>query len=199
MMTMTLHQQQLTPSQMNANLAPFISKINTLCDLLGLDLTCYQADHIALRINDSSLARQAHEAWASQGQVISQAVINGRPIIVMKFDSPLSADSWSIECLELPYPATGKIYPQQGWEHIEFVVPSKAQSVDDYLQEILTLFPVLAERWAQLEELNVKVKLSSPQGEGERLANPTIAFKHQGVCIKLHPYALSEIVASEQS
>ncbi|QSA19814.1 VOC family protein, partial [Vibrio furnissii] len=44
----------------------------------------------------------------------------------------------------------------------------------------------------------VKTKLSSPKGEGDRLNNPTVAFKWQGVCIKLHPHTLKTIVASER-
>jgi predicted metalloenzyme YecM len=43
------------------------------------------------------------------------------------------------------------------------------------------------------------MKLSSPKGEGERLANPTVAFKHDNICIKLHPHSLKNIVASEQA
>ncbi|GAL14478.1 protein yecM [Vibrio astriarenae] len=52
---------------------------------------------------------------------------------------------------------------------------------------------------SQLDELDIKMKLSSPKGEGERLNNPTVAFKHQGVCIKLHPHTLKAIVASEHA
>ncbi|WP_436317832.1 VOC family protein [Vibrio agarivorans] len=197
MMT-SLSLKRLTPSQMQEDLPLFMDKIDQLARLLGLDLSSYQADHIALRINDTQLAQQAREAWGLSGVEISQAQINGRPIIVSLFEQPLTTAKWTIECLELPYPAEGKIYPQEGWEHVEFVVPSEAQTAQAYLEDLQKIFPHLSKTLSELDALKVKMKLSSPKGEGERLNNPTVAFKHQGICIKLHPHSLRAIVASEQ-
>ncbi|MCR9423158.1 VOC family protein [Vibrio sp. RM-69-4] len=188
----------LHPEQLKQNLDKFMHKIQELTKILHIDLSTNQADHIALRINDRKLASLAHAAWLEEGREISSAQINGRPIIVIEFSVPLSAYGWSIECLELPYPAEGKIYPEQSWEHVEFVVPSEAQTAQAYLQDILSVYPRLKECWTTLDTQGVQVKLSSPKGEGERLHNPTVAFKWQGVCIKLHPHSLKEIVKSEQ-
>ena len=198
-MSQQLINAELMPSQLKAKLDGFMHKIQSLSEILHIDLTSNQADHIALRINDSELAKLAHQEWQKEGQVISNAQINGRPIIVIAFDQALSWQHWDIECLELPYPAEGKHYPEQSWEHVEFVVPSNADTADEYLQDLKGHFPKLAEHWDELAEKGVKVKLSSPKGEGERLNNPTVAFKYKGVCIKLHPHSLKQIVASEQS
>lgn len=195
----SLSLERLLPEQMIEDLPIFIGKIQHLADVLGLDLSAYQADHIALRINDTILAQQAREAWSLYGDEISQAQINGRPIIVSTFHQPLTAAVWSLECLELPFPALGKTYPQQGWEHVEFVVPSQAQTADDYLDDLKANFSRLNETIESLDMLNITMKLSSPKGDGERLNNPTVAFKHGGVCIKLHPHSLKAIVASEQA
>lgn len=189
----------LHPQQMKQTLPNFLTKIQQLIELLGLDMSQYQLDHIAMRINDVELAKLAHNAWLSDGQEISSTQINGRPIIVVAFDQPLQAGNWQIECLELPYPAAGKSYPLQSWEHVEFVVPSSAQNAQLYLSDVKQRFPKLADKWSELASLGVKVKLSSPKGEGERLNNPTIAFKWQGVCIKLHPHSLQTIIASESA
>ncbi|VDZ62340.1 Uncharacterized protein conserved in bacteria [Serratia odorifera] len=43
----------------------------------------------------------------------------------------------------------------------------------------------------------IKLKQSSPKGQGERLPNPTLAITDGSVTIKFHPYTLREIVASE--
>lgn len=196
---MSLEKAELLPEQLKSKLGFFMHKIQQLSEVLHINLQPYQADHIALRINDWQLAQQAHDAWLSHGKEISNAQINGRPIIVLLFNQPLVAKGWSIECLELPYPAAGKTYPEQSWEHVEFVVPSKAQTAEDYLADVKQEFPELANHWDALLEKGVKVKLSSPKGEGERLNNPTVAFKYQGVCIKLHPHPLKAIVESEQS
>ncbi|WP_114765258.1 VOC family protein [Vibrio rhodolitus] len=196
---MSLASAELLPEQLKQKLPEFMLKIQSLSEKLQIDLTQFQADHIALRINEQELAQQAHQAWLNEGVEISNAQINGRPIIVLAFHQPLQALNWQIECLELPYPAEGKLYPEQSWEHVEFVIPSQAQTADEFAEELKQRFPALAEQWDSLADMGIKVKLSSPKGEGERLNNPTVAFKHQGVCIKLHPHSLKAIVASEQS
>ncbi|HDY7908157.1 TPA: VOC family protein [Vibrio vulnificus] len=198
-MSNLLAEKRLTTQQMLEDLPGFMQKIESLADLLQLDLSFAQADHIALRVNENQTAQLSQQMWSEQGKVISQANINGRPIIVIEFDAPLTSRGWKIECLELPYPAEGKAYPQEGWEHVEFVVPSHAQTAEDYLADLKHTYPAFGAQFSKLEELGVKVKLSSPKGEGERLNNPTVAFKYQGICIKLHPHSLKRIVESEQA
>lgn len=196
-MTTELVEKRLTPELMLQDLDAFVERIEALASMLHLDLSLAQADHIALRINDTQMAQQAHQAWVQYGKVISQAQINGRPIIVIEFENMLESRGWKIECLELPYPAEGKIYPTEGWEHVEFVVPSHADTADEFLADLRHTYPDFGAQFEKLEELGVKTKLSSPKGEGERLNNPTVAFKYQGVCIKLHPHSLKAIVESE--
>ncbi|MDF4801385.1 VOC family protein, partial [Vibrio parahaemolyticus] len=86
-MTIQLVEKRLTPELMLQDLDVFMGKIEELATLLKLDLSFAQADHIALRINDPETAKAAHEAWNQYGKVISQAKINGRPIIVIEFDT----------------------------------------------------------------------------------------------------------------
>ncbi|MGD8174011.1 VOC family protein [Vibrio sp. TRT 21S02] len=198
-MSQALLDAELMPAQMKGKLTDFMHKIQDLSEILHINLADFQADHIALRINDVELAKLAHMEWLKQANELSNAQINGRPIIVMAFNQPLETDFGPIECLELPYPAPGKQYPEQSWEHVEFVIPSTALTAEAYLEDIKAHFPKLAENWVRLSEQGVKIKLSSPKGEGERLNNPTVAFKWQGVCIKLHPHSLKAIVASEQA
>lgn len=197
-MQQTLIEKGLVPSAMLNKIDDFLDNIQALCSLLAIDLSAYQADHIALRINDAELAKAAHQAWLEYGKVISEAQINGRPIIVLEFDNAVQSHGWSIECLELPYPAIGKTHPVEDWEHVEFVVPSNALTADAFLQDLYEQFPNLERQLEKAKQRGVKVKLSSPKGEGERLANPTVAFKLNNICIKLHPHSLKNIVASEQ-
>lgn len=192
-----LFECELTPEQMLENLPDFMEKISRLASDIGIDLTGQIADHIALRINDEKLAHDAHQAWLNYGKVISSAIINGRPIVVLEFENQLSIQNWQIECLEIPYPAEGKSYPEQGWEHMEFVIPSQAKTADDYLADLKLAFPQFITSWEKMAEMGITTKLSSPKGENERLPNPTVAFKGHGVCIKLHPHSLKKVVMSE--
>ncbi|WP_086982797.1 VOC family protein [Vibrio aphrogenes] len=190
--------ESLSPTALRLTIPAFWQEIEDLALLLGIELQTLTADHIAMRINDKALAEQVHHAWLQHGSQISNAMINGRPIIVIQLHDPIEISQQSIDCLELPYP-NNKSYPQQGWEHVEFVVASEAQTADAFVEEVRKAFPKLDQQWSSLAEMGVKVKLSSPQGEGERLANPTVAFKKGGVCIKLHPHSLKAVIASEQS
>ncbi|WP_375750675.1 VOC family protein [Vibrio sp. HN007] len=196
-MSSSLSNKRLLPEQMLEDLSEFCLKIESLAQDIGVDVSELVPDHVALRINDQNSAEQAHTEWKNYGREISNATINGRPIIVIELSRKPTLFSHEVECLELPFPAKGKYYPQEGWEHVEFVVPSEASNADDFLEELKDKFPVLAERWSVFEESGIKTKLSSPKGEGERLPNPTVAFKKNGVCIKLHPWSLKQVVESE--
>lgn len=198
MSSLLLKQQQLEPQQLIHALPAFMDRVQSLLDVLGVDLTDYQADHIALRINDRSVAEAAHQAWLQQAEEWSNNEINGRPIIALGFNQPLEASGWSIDCLELPYPGEQR-YPQQGWEHVEWVIPCDVNSQEAFLEYVFKTFPMLEEKWDNLVSLGVKVKQSCPSGDAERIANYTVAFKYQGVCIKLHPHSLKAVIESEQA
>lgn len=192
----TLESLQLHPTQMLAQLPDFIASVTTLIHDLGISLVGFQADHIALRVNDRAVAEQLHQAWLAYGKEWSNNMINGRPIVIIGFTQPLVAGDWAFEALELPYPSD-KVYTHQGWEHIEFVVPSTARTTDELKQDLQTQLPSLD--WEGLTEKGITVKASSPAGENERLPNPTFAFKRDGVCIKLHGHSLKTVLESEQS
>ncbi|PSW18749.1 VOC family protein [Photobacterium sanctipauli] len=194
----TLEQKGLLPTQMLAQLPAFMARIKQLALELGVSLDNYQADHIALRVNDWATAEQLHQAWLAYGEEWSNNEINGRPIIVIGFHTPIEVDGWTIEALELPYPGN-KPYPQEGWEHVEFVIPAKAADTDALKVVLDNTFTALAKGWDTLAEKGIKVKASSPSGEHERLPNPTYAFKKDGVCIKLHPCSLKAVIDSEQA
>ncbi|GGK27014.1 MULTISPECIES: VOC family protein [Aliivibrio] len=198
MSLLLLKQQQLEPQQLINALPSFMEKIQALLDVLEIDLTQYQADHIALRINDRDVAEAAHQAWLQQAEEWSNNEINGRPIIALGFNQALTINGWSIECLELPYPGD-KSYPQQGWEHVEWVIPCDVDSQEAFLEYVFKTFPSLKDKWDNLASMGVKVKQSCPSGDAERIANYTVAFKYQGVCIKLHPHSLKAVIESEQA
>ncbi len=194
-----LTSKQLHPTQLIESLQPFVDKVTQLANILGLDLCDHPMDHIALRVNHDALAKALHLAWSQYGKVISQASINGRPIVVLHLDEALVTQQGKIECLELPYPAPNKHYAIESWEHIEIVIPSKATTAVDYLDDLTARFPKLAQILPRLDKFDIKMKLSSPKGEKERLVNPTLAFKQGHICLKLHPHPLKAIVESEHS
>lgn len=189
--------QALTVDRLMTELAAFAGRVDELLQLLGVDGTSLVADHIALRVNSEDKAGRLSEEFAAIGKKLSSQIINGRPINVYQLDDPLIVGRWQIACVELPFPGE-KCYPVEGWEHIEFVIASDEQDAEGYQRAVLKRFPNLQSQWSELSNKGIVTKLSSPKGEGERLANPTLAFKYNGVCIKLHPHSLQAIIASEQ-
>lgn len=50
-----------------------------------------------------------------------------------------------------------------------------------------------------LSQPGIVVKTSSPQGEHERLPNPTLVVTDGRITVKFHPWSIEAIVASEQA
>ncbi|WP_025674626.1 VOC family protein [Salinivibrio socompensis] len=176
--------------------AAFTDKINQLLDTLAIDCAKLTLDHVAIRTNKAEVTHLLAERLSERGQLISQATVNRRPIHIYQLDAPLQFGPWQVDLVELPFPHH-KTYPFQSWEHVEFVIPCHHATMAALEETLDMRFPGLLSRAAAIS--TVTVKRSEPQVAGERLANPTIAFKQHGVCVKFHPYSLSEIIASEAS
>ncbi|PKH07793.1 VOC family protein [Moritella sp. Urea-trap-13] len=152
-------------------------------------------DHVALRVNDIALAESLLVEFKQRGEVISDSIVNGRAIYIIVLAEPLTLGNWQIDCVELPLP--GKHYPQQGWEHIELVLPGNATGMDELDHALRLISPNIDT--VLTNDSSIQVKRSAPHVEGEQLANPTIAFKQGDICIKLHSAGIKAVVASEST
>ncbi len=156
---------------------------------LRLDLTQFSADHISVRCHQNSTADRWRLGFMRCGSLLSETIINGRPICLFDLKVPLPVGPWQIDCIELPYPGE-KRYPHEGWEHVELVLGGDPATLYtralDHLADEALLLP------------GITLKQSSPKGEGERLANPTLAITDGSVTIKFHPHHIRAIVASER-
>jgi len=180
--------------------ADFSQRITTFIHRLGLESLALHCDHAALRVNDNHTAQLLADEFSQYGEIISNNIINGRPILIIKLTEPLIIGSMKIQCVELPFPAD-KAYPVEGWEHVELVFPSQAQTCQALTAELIEKVPQLADIITGdiASKSEIKVKQSSPKGDNERIANPTLAFKANGICVKVHPHDIQTIIASEQS
>ncbi|TDQ57338.1 hypothetical protein EDC45_1392 [Mesocricetibacter intestinalis] len=170
----------------------FERKISQLAEVMNISLSAYVIDHLALRSNSETLAKSWLTLLLKCGTILSDNRINGRPIYLIRLHQPLIFAGQAVEVIELPFPKN-KHYPQEGWEHIELVMPFLSQeSVAEWQERILSLFG-----WNRSAHL--KVKISEPKGEGERLPNPSIAVSladqsENHTCIKVHPYSIQRVV-----
>lgn len=183
-------------SQLFAGWGDFEIRILALMDSLGLTDLELECDHASLRVNSVEAASQLKADFSELGDIISDNIINGRPILIIRLHQPLTLGKMQIPCVELPFPSD-KRYPNEGWEHIELVLPCDAKDCDALAEHLIAKVPALA---AVLSgDSDFKVKVSSPKGDAERLANPTIAFGYQGLTVKVHPHSIEAIVASERT
>lgn len=168
------------------DLPNFEQRLANFSAKLNLDLTQFSADHISLRCYQTETAERWRGGLLHCGHLMSETQINGRPICLFDLAQPLSVGPWQIDCIELPYPGRTH-YPHQGWEHVELVLPGDPQTLRQRARALLpTTLPA-----------GINEKFSSPQGEHERLANPTFAVSDGEITIKFHPYTLRQIIDSE--
>lgn len=190
------HPAELTFDSLLQSWPEFAGRLTAFIDDLGLSPMHLTCDHVALRVNDAARAQKLADDFARHGDIISNNIINGRPILIIKLYQPLMLGEQPVYCIELPFPGD-KQYPQEGWEHGELVLPVQAEDCDALSQALTQALPAIKPVLAG--DTDIKVKLSSPKGEQERLPNPTIAFKRQGLCVKVHAHSIEAVIASEQA
>lgn len=170
----------------------FQNKILELAQVMQVDLTKYHIDHLALRVNTEQSARNWLERLVKCGIILSDNIVNGRAIYLIKLDEPLMFAGQAVDIIELPFPKN-KSYSVESWEHIEIVIPfEKNESIEEWFQRVNKQF-----LWKQSAILHIK--LSEPKVDGERLSNPSIAVSfadksENHVCIKVHPYSIKTII-----
>ncbi|OSN01532.1 MULTISPECIES: VOC family protein [Lonsdalea] len=187
---MAANTSQPLPASLIADLSRFESEMDKLAEQLSLDIAQFEADHISLRCHQNATAERWREALLAQGATLmSENMINGRPICLFTLPQPITVGPWQIACIELPWPGN-KRYPHEGWEHVEVVLPGDPATLH---QRALACLPDEA-----LLTQGICLKFSQPQGEQERLPNPTLAVTNGAVTLKFHPFSLQDIVESER-
>ncbi|AHG74059.1 YecM protein [Mannheimia sp. USDA-ARS-USMARC-1261] len=178
------------------DLSQFEQKIQQIADIASIDLSLYQIDHLAVRMNQHETAEQWKSLLLEGASLLKESEVNGRPIGLFTLDQAVKFCGQNVKIVELPFPKD-KVYPEEGWEHIEVVFPILAdENAEQWVERALSHFGLV-------ENSNLKLKISQPKVEGERLPNPSIAMSLRNVtfcnlcCLKLHPYDINNIIMSE--
>ena len=175
-----------------SDLAEFEKKIQQLAQMMSIDFSNYEIDHLAVRVNNEQNAKNWLTLLLKYGRILSDNVVNGRKIYLIQLEKAVKFANQFVDVIELPFPKN-KLYPAEGWEHIEIVIPfGVGESTNEWIERINMQF-----LWNKLTQLNIKV--SEPKVEGERLSNPSIAVSFvdktaNHTCIKVHPYSIKKIL-----
>ena len=178
------------------DLSQFEQKILQISKIAQIDLSQYEIDHLAVRMNDVQTAEKWRKFLSENAKILKESKVNGRPIGLFQLNQAVDFCGQKVKIIELPFPK-GKIYPVEGWEHIEAVIPmQQGESVDCWVKRVCEMFRLT-------ENPALTLKISQPVVEGEQLPNPTIAINVKNAtlgnhsCLKLHPYGINDVIHSE--
>lgn len=115
-------QQNEQLADITADLPRFSDALERFTARLGLEIAGLDADHISLRCHQNTTAERWRRGLEQCGTLLSENMINGRPICLFKLAEPVCVAHWRFHIVELPWPGE-KRYPHEGWEHIEIVLP----------------------------------------------------------------------------
>lgn len=100
---------------------PFLHKVEKFLWESGILLDNFTIDHICYRTTSIDSYDNLKESLSSFGELLIEAMINGRPIATYRLYSPFFYKDHSISILELPSPKPGKSY-LEWYEHIECIL-----------------------------------------------------------------------------
>lgn len=181
------------------DISEFEQKIRQIAETAKIDLNRFEIDHLAVRMNDCETAERWRTLLLEGGLLLKESEINGRPICLFELIQAVEFCGQFTKIIELPFPKR-KTYPNEGWEHIEIVFPMQLnESIERWTSRTLETF-------ALIQNPALTVKVSRPQAFGESLPNPGIAISllnggtfSNACCLKLHPYAIAEVIRSESN
>ncbi|MGX2975092.1 VOC family protein [Ursidibacter arcticus] len=180
------------------DIGQFEQKIQQVAQVIGLDLSKYPIDHLAVRMNNVETAQQWRDFLLADNSLLKESEVNGRPICLIKLVEPLIFCGQKVSIIELPFPKD-KVYQEEGWEHIEVVIPfMEKESIEQWVKRIALQFGLS-------QNTQISYKISQPKVLGERLPNPSIAItlkdatNRNNCCLKIHPYDISTIIYSENN
>lgn len=83
-------------------------------------------DHLCFRVETLEQYSFYKEALASQGRLLTEAPVNGRPICTFALHTPFKTEHQEVSLVELPAPKVGTSF-DLGFEHAEFVIQESFQ------------------------------------------------------------------------
>lgn len=173
-------------------LPTFSERLETAFKTLGIYKACLPLtiDHICIRLIQAEDVTSVKESLTEYGQIISSTEVNGREISIIELKEPLSIGAWQTRGLELPYPKQNHRY-EDGFEHVEFVLPHTEHTLDGVRHTFFATFPTLKR---EALEANYQYSEDEPHAASDQLPNPTIGLTVEGIGIKFHSLPIQTVV-----
>lgn len=152
----------------------FLDKVLTALADDGIDVSDSEMDHICYRVETQERYEAVKDELSELGELLSEAVINGRPIATFKLAEPIVYKDREIYCVEVPSPKKNYKYPE-GLEHAEFVI---------------------GESFGYFIATHPKVKFDAK--DIAKANNPDIKIEYKGFSVKFHRESLEEVIKHEK-
>lgn len=114
---------------LNLDCKDFLDNIFDCLEKDKVDVSKMELDHICYRVETKERYAEVKQVLLEQANLLSETLINGRPICSFKLKEPFFYKNRTIYVLELPSPKKGSPY-KEGFEHLEFVTQT---SLEDFL------------------------------------------------------------------
>ena len=101
-------------ADITADLPRFSDALQRFAARLGLEIGGLDADHISLRCHQNATAERWRSGLAQCGTLLSENIINGRPICLFKLAEPVCVAHWRFHIVELPWPGEKRIPMKAG-------------------------------------------------------------------------------------
>ncbi|EGG20883.1 dihydroxybiphenyl dioxygenase domain-containing protein [Cavenderia fasciculata] len=178
----------------------------------GLPVDQLESDHICYRVSSQENYDTKKEAFLKDGhELLSEAVINGRPICTFKLQQPIvwnytnaagQQQTRQIPLVELPSPKPSK--PQvDGLEHVEFVTTQEFQSfIDQYDAQIKQHGGAKWILAALKKEINADVEVECELTKEDKLAlnHPSDSIdQRRTFSAKFHHESLEKVIEYEKA
>lgn len=153
----------------------FVADINAglgRCGIRRSELS--MLDHLCYRVETNQRYKEMNAEIGRVAFLLDESEVSGRLIATFAFDQPLATSGWCIPYLELPQPKDGSPY-DEGLEHAEFVVIG---GLDRFRKN----HPFLP-----FDDKGM-----------EKLINPELGLKHEGISVKFHELQLGAVCGIEQ-
>lgn len=99
----------------------FVKELVEDLEKRGLPARGWPSDHLCYRVATKDEYACLKEELSKHGELLTEAMVNGRPISTFRLAHPFQFDDKTVPLLELPAPKDGVVYPS-GFEHAEFVI-----------------------------------------------------------------------------
>ncbi len=153
----------------------FLEKLERELSAIKVDLTQNFCDHLCYRVENLTQYEEMKEKLKTHARLLTEELVNGRPIASFKLHTPLKYKNRQIPLIELPAPKPNSTHTR-GLEHAEFVIH---ESFEDFMlrhQHVHFLTKGMAKTF-----------------------NPELEIEFKDCAIKLHHMPLESVIAVEQN